>query len=144
MYLEEWLRARVREHLPGGPLEGAVFVAETGGVASGHVILRREAGFGLFSTNYVTPSQRRSGLGDALITHGERWFVERGLTAFATHTATDNGRLRALLKRRGYREVLRRGGMVRLERSAELGAPPDLGGPDSEGPDSEGPDLGGL
>jgi len=122
MYSLDWLRERVRWHLDPEQCQGQVFVAEgaEGGIA-GHVVVRVEhenAGdggeFGLFSTLFVVPERRRTGLATRLLRRGEAWLLERGMAQAATDTAADNAPLIALFEKQGYRIVLRADAMVRL------------------------------
>ena len=112
MYSTEWLRERVRWHLDREQCSAEVFVAERNDIILGHTIVRLEpsesGGFrGLFSTIYVTPEQRRCGVADALITQGEAWLTERGMTTLGTDTSATNHRLIALFGKHGYEIVLR-------------------------------------
>ena len=127
MYTLEWLEERVRWHLRPAECDGAVLVAESPELGIvGHTIVRVDADelgvpLGLFSTTFVVPIARRSGVADALLSAGEAWLIGRGMTRLATYTATDNLPLHRLYERRGYRVVLRSddGEMVRLERGPE-------------------------
>lgn len=81
MYTHEWLCERVRFHLDSDRCDGAVFVADGEGLR-GHTIVRREtwedgSTFGLFSTFWVEPESRRSGLGALLVATGEGWMRSR-------------------------------------------------------------------
>lgn len=113
MYSMDWLRARVRWHLDPAQSTGAVFLAQTDdGAIAGHTIVRVEhdAGgrrFGLVSTTYVDPAQRRGGIADALLQRGEQWFAAQGLNEACTWTSATNAPLIALYARHGYAEAER-------------------------------------
>lgn len=125
MYDTDWLIDRVRQHLDGR-LDGAVFLARRGDVV-GHTIVRAELyegrPIGLYSTTWVAPAARRSGVATALLDRGEAWMRGRGLPEAQTCTAVDNRGLRALYARRGYAVVARSDEMVRLARALQVGAP---------------------
>lgn len=112
MYSDAWLEERVREHLDPARLNGQVFVSQDdGGAITGHTIVRveRDEGghaFGVFSTTYVEPGSRRSGVADALIARGEDWMRERGVTAAQTWTSDTNDPLLALFRKHGYTVTL--------------------------------------
>jgi putative hydrolase of the HAD superfamily len=118
MYTDDWLMDRAMQHLDGRH-DGAIHEAWVEEHCVGHTIVRvvhDEAGpHGLFSTTWVGPGARRRGVASALLDAGETWMRERGLNRAATHTATDHAPLVALYEGRGYAEVLRADGMVRLE-----------------------------
>ena len=113
MYSMDWLRERVRWHLDPACCTGQVFLAEVaGGVIAGHTIVRVEhtepgQRFGLFSTTYVDPVERRRGVADALLQRGEQWFIEQGLREACTWTSVTNTPLIELYARHGYREAER-------------------------------------
>src|SRR5262245_7442689 len=96
MYSMDWLRERVRWHLDPACCTGQVFLVElAGGVIVGHTIVRVEHAetgrrFGLFSTTYVDPAERRRGVADALLQRGEQWFAEQGLSEACTWTSATN------------------------------------------------------
>lgn len=94
----DWLRNRVRQHLP----EGGVFVLEGPGGLGGHTIVRQEEGWGLFSTTYVDPAWRRQGLARRLLERGEQWMREQGLSRARTFTHPANRPLQVLFEQRGY------------------------------------------
>lgn len=123
LYTMEWLVDRVRFHLDPARSTGAVFLAEStdGGIA-GHTIVRVEAEddgrrIGLFSTIYVDPAERRSGVAAALLRRGELWMAEHALRHAVTYTAETNARLIALFEKHGYAIVDAREQMVKLERA---------------------------
>lgn len=111
MYSMDWLIARVRQHLPGGELDGAVFVAERAEV-DGHIILRRDqdevGSFALISTIFVDPGARRGGIASALVDRAEAWTLAQELRRTRTYTSAHNAKLIALLEHRGYRVVLQK------------------------------------
>ena len=108
MYTMDWLVERVRSHLHGGKFTGQVFVAEVEREnIVGHTIVRvdeDEAGAptGLFSTFYVVPSARNSGIASRLLKRGEEWMVEQGLNRARTYTHEDNPGLQQLCIAHGY------------------------------------------
>lgn len=123
MYTPEWLRERVRFHLDPVQCEGGVFVAVVAEVPVGHTIVRREtwengSTFGLFSTFWVEPASRRSGLASRLVAAGEGWMRERGLTVFRTWTDPGNAPLIALMGGLGYAIEVERGEFVVLRKEA--------------------------
>lgn len=111
LYTLGWLRDRVRFHLDAQQCTGQVWVAEAApGVLLGHTIVRVETDdtgrrFGLFSTTYVAPAQRRGGWASQLLRHGEAWMRERGLPEAATWTSATNTPLIRLYARHGYAET---------------------------------------
>lgn len=113
MYTHEWLEDRVLEHLDPARLHGQVFVAvEPGGAIAGHTIVRIEKddggrAFGVFSTTYVTPDSRRTGVADALLDRGEDWMREQRVTVAQTWTSDTNAPLLALYRKHGYALTLR-------------------------------------
>lgn len=121
LYTMAWLRDRVLWHLDPACALGEVFVAETAetGIV-GHTIVRVEheggRSFGLFSTTYVTPSHRRSGVASALLACGESWMRGRGMQSAATDTSVSNTKLIRLFEVHGYRITYSNGAMVRLRR----------------------------
>lgn len=146
MYTIDWLVDRVRFHLDPARSEGAVFVAAALGSDGqdihsrvvGHTIVRVESEperprFGLFSTTYVAPSRRRSGVAGRLLARGEEWMIARSLPSACTWTSASNQGLIRLYEGRGYSIVesaIHEGTgtrMVRLERpftEADIPPPP--------------------
>ena len=123
MYTMDWLEARVRYHLDPTQSIGEVLLAvdELGNVA-GHTILRVEkdedgSDFGLFSTIYVAESYRRLGIAQALISHGESWMMDHGLTLGVTYTHPKNERLHRLFGLLGYQSTPINEDFVRLSKS---------------------------
>jgi GNAT superfamily N-acetyltransferase len=120
LYTMDWLRERVRFHLDPARSTAAVFVAEDAhGNIVGHSIVRLErddAGgpMGLFSTTYVAPESRRSGIAKELLLHGEAWMRGQGVTTAVTDTSDANTKLIRLYEAQGYAIVARESGMVRL------------------------------
>lgn len=119
LYSIEWLRQRVRFHLDPAQALAKVYLALQDDQAGalplpqpviGHTIVRQEfdaAGqpFGLFSTTYVLPLARRSGVAHQLLLQGETWMREQGLPAAATWTSQTNLKLIRLYARHGYVQV---------------------------------------
>ena len=135
MYTLDWLVDRVRFHLDPARSEGAVFVAVSPtadltnieSAVLGHTIVRVESWpenprFGLFSTTYVAPPHRRSGVASLLLSRGEAWMIARALPSSSTWTSATNHGLIRLYESHGYSIVqteLHEGTgtpMVRLER----------------------------
>ena len=105
-------------------MHGEVFLIEAQGQFLGHVIVRvdveaENARVGLFSTIYVLPNWRRRGLGEALLTHGERWLVAQNITGLATNTSELNIPLIGLYKKHGYNlaMIVSETHMVRLSKA---------------------------
>ncbi len=125
MYSMEWLERRVRWHLDENECTGEVFVAESeDGELLGHTIVRVEADdsdtpVGLFSTTYVEPDARRSGVASALLGAGEAWLKSQGMTRAATNTSASNEGLKRLFEGFGYAVTLfvPESNMVRLEKT---------------------------
>lgn len=112
MFDHSELLERVHWHLdrsePGRAAE--VFVAEdaTGRIV-GHTMVRCQSGepfepglVGLFATTYVEPGARRTGAASALLSRGEHWMRQHGLSTASTFTDPGNARLQALYVRHGY------------------------------------------
>lgn len=125
MYTMEWLRDRVRFHLGRTRSTGEVFVAEGEGGQGilGHVIVRIDRDdnlvpIGLFSTIYVQPDARRSGIASKLVSVAERWIDGRSLARAMTYTSDTNVRLMRLFEKHGYHVSARFAAeeMVRLEK----------------------------
>jgi GNAT superfamily N-acetyltransferase len=108
LYTLDWLRDRVAFHLDPTRSTGAVFVAiGAGGELAGHTIVRAEhhpdgRRFGLFSTTWVEPPARRTGVADRLLEQGEGWMRAHSLTEAATWISSTNHKLIALYAKRGY------------------------------------------
>ncbi len=110
LYTMDWLRDRVRWHLDPAQTRARVVVAV--GEADqilGHTIFRIEcpdnAAFGLISTTYVWPEQRRRGLADRLLRCAEDWFIAQGLARCCTWTSSTNRPLIALYGRHGFTQT---------------------------------------
>lgn len=121
LYDMDWLRERVRWHLDPAQ-RGEVWLAcDPPDQILGHSIVRLEPelgpGVGLFSTTYVLPSARRTGLAQCLLQAGESWLRAAGATQATTHTAAGNQGLIALFEGRGYAITLRAEAMVRLSKA---------------------------
>ncbi len=123
LYPLDWLNARVRFHLDPGASTAAVFVSVTvDGDISGHTIVRIEQdesgrAFGLFSTTFVDPRFRRTGVASALLAHGEDWMRGQFLRESATYTATGNSKLIQHYTKAGYGMAPAGPEMVRLSKS---------------------------
>ncbi len=107
MYPMDWLIQRVELHLDAARCTGAVFVADVaGGAIAGHTIVRieEELGlrFGLFSTTYVDPPARRSGVAAELLRRGERWMQDQRVPVARTYTSETNSGLIKLYEGFGY------------------------------------------
>ena len=107
MYSHTWLVERVLWHLDPDN-RGQVFVARSGDdEVTGHTIVRVDldadgSEIGLFSTTYVHPDARRSGVAAALLQEGEAWMRARGLQVAVTYTDPENTKLQTLYQRAGY------------------------------------------
>jgi len=105
-YGHDWLVNRVLQHLDPSQIDGQVLVAAKSGVVVGHTIVRIDAdeagnAIGLFSTIYVAPAHRRSGIATALIKRGEAFFHDRAMRT-VTYTDRGNQKLQELFLRHGY------------------------------------------
>lgn len=120
MYTMDWLVERVLWHLDAGRCTGQVFLAERGdGHIAGHTIVRLDVDAqgqpsGLFSTTYVEPASRRTGVAIALLARGEAWMREQGMTEAVTFTDTFNAKLQTLYIGQGYAMSVAGGGFVKL------------------------------
>lgn len=123
MYSHEWLVDRVQWHLDPSNVVGEVYVSEQeDGEISGHTILRVQSDelfgrHGLFSTFYVLPRFRNTGIAAKFVEIGEKWMRDNRLQRAMTYTAIDNERLQGFLKRRGYEVVLEKDDMVALSKN---------------------------
>jgi RimJ/RimL family protein N-acetyltransferase len=108
MFTDEELRERVRWHLDrdAAGRRADVFVAEDDDGVLGHTMVRVEhldgQDVGLFATTYVDPASRRSGVASALLSTGEAWMRDRGMTIAVTFTDPHNDKLLSLYERHGY------------------------------------------
>lgn len=107
LYTTEWLVQRVLWHLDPSQVVGQVYVAERGdGTILGHTIVRiekeEERTIGLFSTTYVDPPYRRSGVASQLLRQGEEWIWAQGMTEAVTYTDENNQKLQNLYIGQGY------------------------------------------
>lgn len=120
LYTMDWLRERVRFHLDPGRSTAAVFLAESrDGTIAGHTIVRIDADadgrpIGLFSTTYVEPGSRRTGIAKQLLLRGEAWMCQQRMSLAVTDTSATNVKLIRLYEANGYTIALRVEGMVRL------------------------------
>ncbi len=111
LYSMQWLRERVRWHLDSNAVASKVFIAvNDGGEIVGHTIVRQEldaegACYGLFSTTYVVPNARRSGIADELLRTGEHWMRSQSLQSSATWTSATNSKLIQLYTKHGYTQT---------------------------------------
>jgi len=101
----------------------------------GHTILRINEmpdgrRYGLVSTTYVDPAQRRGGIADRLLAHGEAWTRAQGMTEAATWTSATNAPLIRLCEKHGYaitERALNEGTMmVRLAKELTTASPAAL------------------
>lgn len=109
MYSMDWLKNRVREHIDPAQSTAQIFLSldDNDGHITGHTIVRldyNEAGkkVGLFSTTYVEPESRKSGVATDLIIVGEKWMLDQGMDEFVTYTSDKNTKLIKLFKKQGY------------------------------------------
>jgi GNAT superfamily N-acetyltransferase len=108
MYTIDWLVHRVLWHLDSAQVIGQVFIAENDrGEMVGHTIVRLEKEadgpeIGLFSTTFVTPGSRRSGVAQKLLNRGEEWMLEKGIQEAVTYTDRHNLKLQKLYLGYGY------------------------------------------
>jgi GNAT superfamily N-acetyltransferase len=121
MYSFEWLVARVRWHLDTDRVAKVFVATDASGAIVAHAIAREErddagVAFGYFSTLYVDPTVRRSGVAVRLMDQVEHWFAGRGLRMWIYNTAAHHERLIGMFEKRGYRIALREGEMVQLRR----------------------------
>jgi GNAT superfamily N-acetyltransferase len=111
LYSMEWLEERVRWHLNPQMGTAKVFLAiEEHGQIVGHTIVRQETNehgqpYGLFSTTYVLPAARRSGIAQQLLSRGENWMRDLALGSAVTWTSGSNIKLIKLYKRNGYAQT---------------------------------------
>lgn len=115
LYTMKWLRERVKWHLNPQTAIARIFIAIDADAnvdeqIIGHTIVRKEVDehgnvHGLFSTTYVVPAARGTGVADQLLLTGERWMVEIGLPSAATWTSATNAKLIAMYAKHGYREA---------------------------------------
>jgi SAM-dependent methyltransferase/GNAT superfamily N-acetyltransferase len=123
MYTMDWLKDRVLFHLNPSQCIGQIFIAEVpGDNMVGHCIVRVEkednSEIGLFSTTYVEPEFRRLGVAEALLSSGEAWMREQGMTLGVTYTDQANVKLIQLYEKRGYTltQTYSEKAMIRLEK----------------------------
>lgn len=130
LYAMDWLRQRVLWHLNPEKSTGQVFLSEDqAGHVTGHTIVRvdlDDAGkeIGLFSTIFVEPESRRTAVAATLLSRGEEWMLQHGLTEAVTYTSDSNVKLINLFGKYGYSIVGSASEMVRLAKplTAHLGA----------------------
>ena len=80
-------------------------VAEQGGALTGFIVTEREDDLGHIITLDVAESQRRRGVGSALLAAAEARMLEAGVRRVSLETATDNAPAVAFWKKHGYRTV---------------------------------------
>jgi GNAT superfamily N-acetyltransferase len=108
LHTPEWIRERLLWHVSGCDVLAKVLVVTIDdGAIIGHTVLRREvnetgAHFGLFSTTYVLPAYRSTGVANRLLQAGEQWFAGIGLSSFCTWTSASNAKLLHLYQGNGY------------------------------------------
>lgn len=126
LYSMEWLLQRVQWHLDPNQAVAEVFLAEDPqGTIVGHTIVRKEVNdcqreIGLFSTTYVEPDFRKTGVATELLEEGEKWILQQGLPSSETHTAQDNRKLINLFQRRGYAQFAGTNQMIILRKALKL------------------------
>ena len=109
-YPIEWTRARLREFLDPAKHVAQVVLAvarDDAAAIVGHTIVRINTmpdgrRYGLVSTTYVDPAQRRAGVADALLDRGEAWIRAQGLDEAATWTSAANVKLIRLYEKHGF------------------------------------------
>jgi GNAT superfamily N-acetyltransferase len=108
MYSMAWLIERVLWRLDENNVVGEVFLAENeDGNVIGHTIVRIDQDdtghdIGVFSTTYVDPDFRRSGIAARLLERGETWMRDHNMTEAVTYTDVDNVKLQNLYITHGY------------------------------------------
>jgi len=108
MYTMDWLIARAAYHVHNDDCASQIFLAESESrQITGHTIVRidrdeNQQPIGLFSTTYVIPEARRDGVAKLLISRGEDWMREQGMTKAATYTDEENTGLQNLFLSLGY------------------------------------------
>ena len=80
-------------------------VAEQDGTLAGFIVSEREADLGHIITLDVAESQRRRGVGTALLAAAEARLMQAGVRRVSLETATDNAPAVAFWKKHGYRTV---------------------------------------
>ena len=80
-------------------------VAEQAGALAGFIVTEREVDLGHIITLDVAESQRRRGVGTALLAAAEARMLEAGVRRVSLETATDNAAAVAFWKKHGYRTV---------------------------------------
>jgi len=80
-------------------------VAEQDGALAGFIVTEREDDLGHIITLDVAESQRRRGVGTALLAAAEARMMEAGVRRVSLETATDNSPAVAFWKKHGYRTV---------------------------------------
>lgn len=88
-------------NLPGADC----LVAEGDGAVAGFIVTEREDDLGHIITLDVAESQRRRGVGTALLTTAEARLFDAGVRRVSLETATDNAPAVAFWKKHGYRTV---------------------------------------
>ncbi|NQU49728.1 MAG: GNAT family N-acetyltransferase [Planctomycetes bacterium] len=123
IYSLEWLIQRVEWHLDCQQTVAEIYLAEDNqGTIVGHTIVRKDFNsnkrvIGLFSTTFVAPSFRKTGVATELLEEGEKWILEQGLLSSETHTAEDNLKLINLFQQRGYTQFEGENKMVILKKN---------------------------
>ena len=122
LYSMTWLRDRVLFHLDPAQSHGQIFVAEIQSSIVGHFIVRIELDeqglhFGYGSTIFVDPVHRRQRIAAALLTAGEDWMRERGVSESLYFTAETNEKLINLFCKHGYKQIERSDEMVKLKKT---------------------------
>lgn len=115
----EWLRDRVLWHLDSKNTNGKVYVVAAKGQVIAHAIARVDQTpevFGYFSTLFVEPSFRRTGLAKALVDHVERWFRSENMPFILYNTASSHHTLINLFEKKGFSISLKDGEMIQLKK----------------------------
>jgi GNAT superfamily N-acetyltransferase len=121
LYSIDWLINRVNEHIDMGDKSKVILVESEKGIIVAHAIVRIDADeegneFVFFSTIYVLPESRKSGVASLIINTVDEWCVKKSLSRIIYNTATDNHRLIRLYEKHGYSIILHDGDMVKLEK----------------------------
>jgi GNAT superfamily N-acetyltransferase len=119
MYSIDWLRNRVKWHLDQSNTDGRVFLlVNHEQEIIGHAIARVDFGssFGYFSTIFIEPKSRKSGLAKMLINHVETWFKEKKMPQVIYNTGTHHIAIINLFESIGYKISLEESEMVQLSK----------------------------
>lgn len=123
MYTMDWLITRAAYHVQNDVCASQIFLAvNDGNQITGHTIVRidhdeNQQAIGLFSTTYVIPQARKSGVAKLLIARGEDWMREQGMTRAATYTDEENTGLQRLFLGLGYMQRPMENNFVELSKA---------------------------